>query len=155
MDDHINNLYEADFLVWINTQAELLRTQRLDQLDLENLIEELEGMARAQKREFKHRIEQLLLHLLKCKLQPERMSGSWRSTIREQRDRIRDLLQEMPSLKPLLQDCLTHAYVSAAKHAADQTRLPLSAFPEKNPFTMAQIFDDDFWPGENNKAADP
>ncbi len=146
MDDHINNLYETDFLVWINTQADLLRAKHFDQLDVANLVDELEGMARKEKRELKHRMVQLIMHLLKCKLQPGRVSGSWLGTIREQRLQIRDLLEEMPSLTGLLDEYMERSYSQAAALAADDAGLPLSAFPATTPFSKAQLLDPDYIP---------
>jgi hypothetical protein len=146
MDDHINNLYEDDFLVWITTQAELLRTKHFDQLDLENLIEELEGMARKEKHELKHRLEQLIMHLLKCKLQPEHIPGSWRETIREQRIRIQDLLEAMPSLTRLVDAYMERSYARAAALAADDTGLSHSVFPATMPFSKVQLLDPDYIP---------
>ncbi|USX22143.1 DUF29 domain-containing protein [Oxalobacteraceae bacterium OTU3REALA1] len=146
MDDHINTDHEADFLVWTSAQIELLRSQQFDRLDLENIIEELESIARAERREFKHRIEQLTMHLLKCKLQPDHISGSWRGTIREQRHSIADLLTEMPSLKPQLDAYIARSYPYAVASAAEETNLPKSAFPAKMPFTKEQLLDPDYLP---------
>jgi hypothetical protein len=39
------NLYDEDFFVWSQKQAELLRDHRFDELDLANLIEEVEDLA--------------------------------------------------------------------------------------------------------------
>jgi hypothetical protein len=39
-------LYERDFCLWLEQQATLLREGRFDELDLANLIEEIEAMAR-------------------------------------------------------------------------------------------------------------
>ena len=115
-------------------------------LDLENIIEELESMARAERREFKHRIEQLIMHQLKCKLQPDHISGSWLSTITEQRHSITDLMEEMPSLKPQLDAYITRSYAHAVARAADETHLPKSAFPATMPFTKDQLLDPDYLP---------
>jgi hypothetical protein len=46
-----------------------------------------------------------------------------------------------------------HGYVKALKDAARETHLPPSAFPKDNPFTTQQILDEDYWPGEKEKAA--
>ena len=146
MDDHIKTDYDTDFLVWLEGQAELLRAKQFDRLDLEHLIEELESMARKEKREFKHRVEQLIMHLLKWKLQPDHISGSWLGTIREQRYSIGDLLEEMPSLKPQLDSYITRTYAHAVARAADETRLPKSAFPTTMPFTKEQLLDPDYLP---------
>src|SRR5215217_3725324 len=146
MDDHINTDHDADFLVWTSAQIELLRSKQFDRLDLENIIEELESLARTEKREFERRIEQLVMHLLKCKLQPEVISGIWLSTIREHRYRIADFLEDMPSLKPTLDDAIEKSYVHAAALAAAETGLPKSAFPASMPFTKDQLLDEDFLP---------
>jgi Domain of unknown function DUF29 len=41
------DLYEEDFYVWTEAQAELLRQRQLEALDLDNLIEEVEGLGDA------------------------------------------------------------------------------------------------------------
>ena len=146
MDDHIKTDYDADFLVWLQSQAELLRAKQLDRLDLEHLIEELESMASKERREFKHRIVQLTMHLLKWKMQPDHISGSWLRSIREQRYSIADLIAEIPSLQPLLNNCATQSYARAVALAADETHLPTSAFPATMPFSMEQLLDPDYLP---------
>ena len=146
MDDHISTDHDTDFLVWTDAQIALLRSRQFDRLDLEHIIEELESMARAERREFKHRIEQLTMHLLKCKLQPDHISGSWLGTIYEQRRGIADLIEEMPSLKPQLDAYMARTYATAFDRAARETRLPKSAFPAAMPFTREQLLDPDYLP---------
>ena len=58
------------------------------ELDLENLIEELESIVKRERRKLGSRLEVLLMHLLKCEFQPERLSESWLRTLDEQRRRI-------------------------------------------------------------------
>lgn len=146
MDDHITTDYDTDFLVWNSTQIELLRSKQFDRLDLENIIEELESMARKERRGFQHRIEKLVMHLLKCKVQPKRISGSWLGTIREQRHRISLLMKEMPSLRPTLEYHMLKSYPHVVARAADETRLPRSDFPTTMPFTKEQLLDPDYLP---------
>ena len=43
------NLYDADFHLWTEFQAELLRKRQFDALDLDNLIEEVQALGRAEK----------------------------------------------------------------------------------------------------------
>jgi hypothetical protein len=146
MDDHIKTDYDTDFLVWLQSQAELLRAKRFDRLDLEHLIEELEAMAGQQKRELAHRLEILLIHLLKLKYQPARASNGWRGTISEQRRRIKRLLMEMPSLSNVIGEYLSDVYPDAVDGAAAETGLPKATFPKANPFTRQQVFDPDYLP---------
>jgi hypothetical protein len=146
MDDHIKTDYDTDFLVWLQNQAELLRAKQFERLDLEHLIEELESMRSKERHEFKNRIVQLMMHLLKWKIQPDHISGSWLRSTREQRYSIADLMEEMPSLKPLLDSYATRNYARAVALAADETHLPKSAFPTAMPFTTEQLLDPDYLP---------
>lgn len=69
--------------------------------------------------------------LLKWEHHPERRSGSWRGTIREQRRELRQLL-ESGTLRRHAEAVLADAYAEARRQAADETELPLSAFPVEN-----------------------
>lgn len=147
MDDHINSSdYDTDFLAWITHQVALLRAQKFDQLDLDNLIDEVNDMGGRLKRELYHRTEILLMHLLNYKYQPDHVSGGWRGTIGEQRSRIRKLLKDAPSLAGPLDEYVAETYATAAARAASETGLPKSTFPATNPFTRQQIFDPDYLP---------
>jgi type I site-specific restriction endonuclease len=146
MDDHINSDYQTDFYIWLNNQIALLRAKNFERIDLDNLIEELEGMASKQRHELKHRLEQLTMRLLKCKLQPRRISKSWRRTIHEQRRHINDLLEEMPSLERLLDEFMERSYANAVRGAAIETGLSHAEFPSTPPFTKAQLLDPDYIP---------
>jgi hypothetical protein len=46
------DLYEEDSYVWTEVQADLLRARRFDALDLDNLIEEVEGLATPKRAQF-------------------------------------------------------------------------------------------------------
>jgi hypothetical protein len=60
-----DDLYERDFHRWLLEQAAHARAGRAEALDLKNIAEELEGLARADRREIRNRIGRLLEHLLK------------------------------------------------------------------------------------------
>ena len=40
----VKNLYETDFNLWLEETARLLKENKFEQLDIENLIEEIEAM---------------------------------------------------------------------------------------------------------------
>jgi Domain of unknown function DUF29 len=83
------DLYEQDFYVWAQDQAELLRDKRFDKLDLTNLIEEVEDLARAMRRSVRKRTITIMVHLLKLEYSPSTDSRlGWRETIRTQRTRL-------------------------------------------------------------------
>lgn len=142
----MSNLYEGDVVAWAYEQAALLRSGRLDCIDALNIAEEIEDVARSEKRELASRFAVLLCHLLKWQFQPARRGQSWQRTIRDQREEIADVLAQMPSLKPLLEDekWLAHAFNNAVRLAAEQTGL--EEFPATCPWTIKQILDPDFLP---------
>jgi len=134
-------LYERDFVAWAEDQAALLRNGRFDLLDLDNLIEELDGMGRSDRRQLYTRLEVLLTHFLKRDFQPERHTRSRDITIGEQRRRLLRLIRESPSLTLGLADLIAEAYQGARDQAALETGLPINTFPEANPYSAAEIFD--------------
>lgn len=95
--------YEQDFVGWLNTQAELLKTGKVNELDIKNLVEEIEAMGRSEKRELESRMIILVMHLLKWTFQPNYQSRSWANTINEQRRRIGRVIKDSPSLKKFTQ----------------------------------------------------
>jgi hypothetical protein len=87
-----------------------------------------------------------LAHLLKWQIQPGRRSASWQETIATQRDRISDLLEQMPSLRGFLELRLPKAYSRAVRRASRETGLPKSHFPEGCPFAATEVLQEDFFP---------
>lgn len=143
-------LYEQDFYAWTLEQANLLKNNQLAKLDVQHLIEELESMSATERRELLSRLEVLLMHLLKWQFQPSFRGRSWLLTIEEQRDRLADHLELNPSLKnrDTLQTALNKAYKHATRGAEKETGLARSAFPETCPYSLEQIMDENFYPGE-------
>jgi len=139
-------LYQRDIHAWTRQTAELLKQRRFRDLDIEHLIEELESMGRRDRQELVSRLKILLGHLLKWQYQPAHRCGSWRGSILEQRLRIRDLLQDCPSLKPFLAEAMTAAYVDGAKLASQETGLPLAQFPDRPPYPLDGLLEDDWLP---------
>ncbi len=140
------SLYERDFCLWLKQQAALLREGRFDELDLANLIEEIEAMARHDKKAIKSNLVVLLTHLLKHQFQPEQRSSSWRGSIVEHRQRLRDDFEESPSLRPYAAAVFTRAYADARERASAETGLPLNTFPKSRPYTLEQTLDPKFLP---------
>jgi predicted DNA-binding ribbon-helix-helix protein len=141
-----SELYEQDFYQWIETTAKLLRDRNFSALDMDNLIEEIETMGRSEKRSLRSALKVLLMHLLKYKYQPEKRSNSWKSTIIEQRDRLKEYLADSPSLKPYLREVFTQCYQESKTLAASETRLSIKIFPVESPFTIEQTLDFDYLP---------
>jgi hypothetical protein len=140
-------LYEQDYQQWLEKTVKLLRDRSFELLDLDNLIEEIEEMAKSSKRKVFNRLVVLLIHLLKWKYQPAKKSNSWISTINEQRRQLFILFRDSLSLhKSYLPTIFDECYQMACKLASKETKLPLAIFPESCPFTESEILDFDFLP---------
>ena len=146
--------YEQDFVGWLNTQAELLTTGKVNELDIKNLVEEIEAMGRSEKRELESRMIILVMHLLKWTFQPNYQSRSWANTINEQRRRIGRVIKDSPSLKNSLNDTewFNDIWQSALYQAVSETGLDIKIFPEQPIWTTQQILVDDFFPHHDSES---
>jgi hypothetical protein len=141
------SLYERDYYTWALQQARALKEHRLEELDWENLSDEVESLAKAERREFRSRLEALLEHLLKWQFQANRRSRSWRTTVAQQRLKIGEHLDENPGLKPAVAEVLAQAY-KAARLEVTGRFLGRSEPqpPDSCPWTFEQVMDEQFWP---------
>jgi Domain of unknown function DUF29 len=143
--------YEDDFVAWLEDQARHARRGEIDALDLENIAEELEGMARSDRREIRNRLVVLLAHLLKCWARPQKRSAGWLGTILEQRGQIIQLIEDSPSLRNFPAESLDRAYPEARRKAALQMRLREDAFPEICPFAIDDVLHLSWLPADRAK----
>lgn len=141
------SLYEEDFVMWTARNAELLRSGRLGEADIQHIAEELEDMGKSERRALESRLTILLLHLLKWQLQPERRSSSWRATIVGQRIAIAKMVREAPSLESHASKVVDEAYRDAVELGVAETELPPERFPANLPYSTGQLLDRDFLPG--------
>ena len=143
-----SGLYETDFYAWTIEQAKFLKDGVWDYLDISNLVEEIESLGKQQRQELRNRLGILLGHLLKWEFQSSHRSKSWLATIREQRRRIVDLLEESPSLKPYLPEVLEKAYQDGVDLAVRETSLNYNDFPEQCLYSLEQVLDSSFFPSQ-------
>jgi hypothetical protein len=145
-ENNLKTLYDRDYCLWLETTAKLLQKGQLNEIDVDNLIEELEGMSRREKEALFSNLQVVLMHLLKYRYQPSQRSNSWRFSIREHRKRIVRAFRNSPSLKPYFTEIFAECYQDARELAADETGLPIDTFPEQCPFTTEEILNTDYLP---------
>ncbi|WP_196522978.1 DUF29 domain-containing protein [Nostoc commune] len=167
------SLYETDFYAWTQEQVTLLRNEQWSQIDLQNLIEEIQSLGKQQRQELRNRLSVLIGHLLKWEYQSGRRSRRLVSqrvagvppvvatgepeglaTLRIQRLDIAELLEDNPSLKPYLEEAVRKAYLKGVELAVGETDLPKRTFPVECPYSLSEIVDYDFYPGEPSKLLD-
>ncbi len=135
--------YTADYAGWAEDTARAIQDGRWSEIDRAALADEVESLSKRVYWQFMSRLEVLLAHLLKQRLQPDNATRSWALTIQEQRRAIEKLLAENPSLRGRLDECLFDAYEMSRFAAARETGLELAVFPEGNPFTHAEIWSEE------------
>lgn len=136
-----SSLYESDFYQWVQQTAAALKAKAFNQVDWTNVIEEIEGMGRSERRELKSRLIVLLEHLLKLQYWTlERTSNErgWRNTVIEQRRQIQLVLDDSPSLRALLDDLYADAYRQAREDLMLKAQLPEAAIPQGQSYTLAE-----------------
>lgn len=135
-------LYEHDETAWLEAMAELAAQRRHEEMDYQHLSEYLSDMAKRDRREVFSRLVVLMSHLLKWEHQPEKRSGSWRGTMREQRRELRQLL-ESGTLKNHAETVLAEAYAEARKQASDETELEVQVFPAECAWGLEELLSEE------------
>lgn len=140
----IKTAYHQDLAAWASQQAALLRAGKLQDLDIENLIEEMEAMSRKEHRELMNRMVILIAHLLKWAHQPTHRGVSWINTIDEQRLQIIGLLEDSPSLCNHFDDAqwLKKAWQRGAQQASNETGI--KTLPQEPIWTVDEILQRNF-----------
>ncbi len=138
--------YDNDIIAWSKEQAQLLRAGKLSAIDIEHIAEEIEDVGKSEQRELANRMAVLLSHLLKWQYQPERQSGSWQRTIKEQRKAIARRIINTPSLKASLNDTewLDDVWGDAVSMTINETGI--GSFPESCPWAVENIVSETWLP---------
>jgi hypothetical protein len=146
MSKSLHQLYEEDFVLWAEATASCLKNRDTEHLDWDSLIEEIEDLSKSAKRELESRLSVLLVHLLKrgyVEL-PDCYRG-WQLTILEQRNALKRLLKQSPSLKGYLSQCLDDIYGDALTEAL--AAYPDCRLPATYPFSRSPeaLLSTSFW----------
>lgn len=117
--------YDGDLVLWAEDQARALRSAAQARINLpidwENVAEEIETLGKSQGRELASRIGVIVVHLMKLQassaIEPR---AGWRETVIEQRNEIRRLMEDAPSLRRTV-DAVIAREVSRAAYQASTT----------------------------------
>ena len=147
MSTATKTLYETDFVEWADRTAELLRQRKFAEVDLEQLIEEVEGLGGSERHAVRSQMVRLLMHLIKQRIQPEREGTSWRTSIVNAQVEISLLPGDSPSLRRYLEETLAKNYRLAVREALRATNLTERAkefaLPEKCPYNAPDLLEGD------------
>jgi hypothetical protein len=142
-------LYETDYNLWVLETVQKLQSRKLDDLDWENLIEEVLGLSRSDKRKLESLLMRLIEHLLKLgywEKERDKNKGHWEREIANFRKQIKKELRDSPSLNRYLMEIYEESYRDGRDLACKRSQLPLSTFPEEAIANLDQILDEDWLP---------
>jgi hypothetical protein len=138
--------HETDVYGWAVHTAQLLRDKKMNEVDFDSVIEEMEALGRSEKHELVNRLSLVIAHLLKWQFQPNMRGHSWKYTIEEQREQAKIHWEDNPSLKNKLNEIIARAYKIALSKAARETSLDKKTFPSECLYSFEQIMNDEFYP---------
>ena len=148
--ENLKELYEKDFLLWIEKTVKLLSDRQLQELDYDNLIEELETLGNEQKRAVESLLEQIIRHLLLYQYWTAEFQYNghhWEAEIISFRNQIKRRLTT--NLRRHLSQELTSIYQDAWRFIKVKTKL--SSLPHKCPYSLDQILDENWLPPISNQ----
>ena len=150
------DLYEEDFYLWTQRQAELLRLRRFRSLDIEHLIEEIEGLGTSDRSAVESHVINVLWHLLKLQFSPAvPPRHGWEITVEAQRIGLKRRLTT--SLRNHVAAELQQLYADArrlAAHDLKQDSVSADRLPADCPYTLDQIVGPDWLPANVHGLAD-
>jgi hypothetical protein len=145
----LKELYEIDEYLWLSETIKILRASRLEDLDLENLIEELENLGKRDLNKVRSLLRQIIIHLLFLEYwqeERERNSRHWKGEVTAFRADLSDRLTT--TLKNKLHEDLASIYETALKVVLQKTGLSKDTIPESCPYSFEQLLDDRWYPEE-------
>ncbi len=133
-------LYDEDFVAWSEEQAAALRSAAHGgsnrRLDWENLAEEIEDLAKRERRELHAQIRRILHHLLKLEYSSAvAPRASWCESVQDARDGVADVLKDSPSLRT----GIGTAIAAERQRAVRKAIFDLQRHGELDPATLARI----------------
>ncbi len=116
----LKDLYERDFYRWVYENLELIKRGEYSLVDWENLMEEVEYMAKKYEEELKRRLGVYMEHRYKLEnlrafAGGERAGAGWKKSLLNQLVEISRILEDNPSLKNKLPELLQPAWKYALK----------------------------------------
>ena len=96
------SLYDTDYTAWAEQTAKLLRESRFDEIDMPALLEEIDGLARSDRKAIYSQLKRLIFHLIKMSYfsahHDERSGAGWKRTVVNARNEIEEVDARQPEL---------------------------------------------------------
>jgi hypothetical protein len=133
------DIYNTDFVAWLMQQAAALRARQWDQLDVEHLAEEIDGLAALERRELRSRIRFIVTRLISAQQPRPAFRAGPQELIEAEQDALGMLLEDNPTLRAELAAVIHSVYPRARRAAARDLGIAVENLPDHNPFTLEEI----------------
>ena len=138
----MKTLYETDFHKWIEEQSAFLKNREFQKLNIEHLLEEIKNMGITEKRIVQSHLLNLLIHLIKQNVQPERAGKSWGDSITAARAQIKLYTDESKILKKHLEEVYLKTYQKAREAASKEMKMESRAISSSCPWSIKEALGD-------------
>ena len=143
-------LYDRDLNAWAKQQAEALRRRDMEAIDWENVIEELEGVGRAQREPWLTNCETALERMLlieHCNSPSVSNLKRWKSDIGDSQLGMAEAISDNPSLREECAEMLSLAWDVGrsravrrlAAHASDKAEVVDAQLPKECPYLLEHV----------------
>ncbi len=146
--EELKELYHKDFPLWAEINLELLKEKAYDLVDWENLLEEIEDMARSDLKTCISLLARILEHLYKWDNFRNLAGGEtagygWIKSIENARRAINREFRKYPSLKHKLPEEIDKAWIDAIGYLENWLEengydIENFSFPEECPYTYEE-----------------
>ncbi|MGK7930180.1 MAG: DUF29 domain-containing protein [Microcystaceae cyanobacterium] len=140
-------LYQEDESLWLAEMVKLLRENRLEELDIDNLVEELEALGRRDKNRVESLLRQIIIHFLCLQYWAAEYDYNhrhWQGEIATFRIQLNRALTT--NLNHHLRDHLEEIYQEAVFIVNQKTGLTMDTFPVNCPYSLTQLLDKKWLP---------
>jgi hypothetical protein len=145
--NRLQKLYEIDDYLWLQETLKLLKNNDFNSLDLENLIEELEGLGKNSFNKVRSLLRQIIIHLLLLEHWQEEYALNhrhWMGEIIAFRDDLSNNLTT--TLNNKLNQELESIYNVSRRVVIQKTGLHQKLFPAHCPYSLKQLLNDSWYP---------
>ena len=149
-------LYEQDYVAWVETQIAALRELAHSRpnvaIDFEHLIDEVGSLARSDRAAVRSQVARIIEHLLRMDhSDADRPRLGWQRSVLNARMAVASRVT--PTIQRELEEHLSDIYESTREAAALGLRdhdeyEAAEALPDSCPYTLDQLLDRDWYPDE-------
>ncbi|KAK9813008.1 hypothetical protein WJX72_007368 [[Myrmecia] bisecta] len=144
--DTLDNLYNVDFVAWLEAVAAQVRAGNFEAINTEHLAEELGALAKQQKNEAAWLTIQILRNLLKLDLWNAVTEGTRRHWASELGDEMtKSVRNDLAANLPSLYERAAGLYSKVITREVDPRKGGAKQPPKSCPYTLEQVLDDDFY----------